>query len=265
MSDETSIFFTLITGASSGIGKALANELARKGQNLFLVALPGNGLDNFAKELIKNFGVKVEYLTVDLTAPETPQLIYGHAIKRGLKIKILINNAGNGHVGKFEEMSQTKIEEMIHLNIRALTMLSLLFVKDMKTVEGAHILNVGSFGAYTPVAYKSVYLATKSYVYYFTRSLMQEYHTTKINFSVLMPGAVVTNGEVEERIKNAGFLGKFSSLTPEYVAKFTVKAMIKGRFSILPGYVNRAIFRISACLPSGILLYITRHIFNKTC
>ncbi len=264
MMDADAKYFTLITGASSGIGRSLAIECAKRGQNLFLVALPGDDFERFAIELGHNYNIQVECLGIDLTTPDAPQKIYDYSVKSRLNVNILINNAGNGHVGKFEEMKQEKVDEMINLNLRALTLINLLFINKMRGYEKAQILNVGSLGAYTPIAFKSVYIATKSYVYYFTRSLQQEYRNTNIKFSVLMPGAVVTNGEVEARIKNAGFFGKMSSLTPEFVAKYTLKSMDEGRFSILPGYGNRAIFRFSACIPSGFLLYITRKVFAKT-
>jgi len=217
MSSESENYYTLITGASSGIGKALAIECARRGMNLFLIALPGNGFDSFAQTIRDEYKVKVDILKIDLTQSEAPQQIYDHAKKMGYSVNMLFNNAGNGHLGKFEDMQPAKIEDMIHLNLRALTIISLLFIGEMKTMKKASVLNVGSLGAYTPIAYKSVYAATKSYVYYFTKSLQQEYASTNIQFSVLMPGAVVTNDAIKQRIKKAGFFGKLSSLTPEYV------------------------------------------------
>ncbi|NCC73402.1 MAG: SDR family NAD(P)-dependent oxidoreductase [Sphingobacteriia bacterium] len=264
MNNETSPYYTLITGASSGIGHELAKECAGRGHNLFLIALPGNGFVDFVKGLKQHYGVEVDYLVEDLTLSDTPVKVYNYAKNKGLKINILINNAGNGHVGKFEVMNTIKVEEMIHLNLRALTIMTLLFIKDMETYTNAHILNVGSLGAYTPVAYKTVYMATKSFVYYFTQSLRQEYRHSKIKFSVLMPGAVITNPEVELRIKKAGFLGRVSALTPQCVAKYTIHKMDKGKFAIMPGTINRLIFNVSAFLPSGILLYITRQVFRKT-
>jgi uncharacterized protein len=264
MSSESENQYTLITGASSGIGKALAIECAGRGMNLFLIALPGNGFDKFAQDLNREYKVKVDYLTLDLTESNAPHKIYDHAKKMGYRVNMLFNNAGNGHVGRFEEMQTEKVEEMLHLNLRALTVICLLFISDMKTMKKAHVLNVGSLGAYTPIAYKSVYVATKSYVYYFTKSLQQEYASTNIRFSVLMPGAVITNAEVKKRIRDSGFLGKLSALSPQYVAKYTLNAMDNGSFTIMPGFANRAIFNVSACIPSGFLLYITRKVFNKS-
>ncbi len=264
MDSEYSTFYTLITGASSGIGKALAIECAKRGMNLFLVALPDAGFDELAIELQRDHNIKVSCFAIDLTLPDAPQQVFQYSVGNGFKVNMLINNAGNGHIGKFEEMSMEKVNEMINLNIRALTTLTLLYINEMKMMEKACVVNVGSLGAYTPIAYKSVYMATKSFVYYFSKSLYHEYADTKIRFSVLMPGAVVTNSEVEARIKDTGFIGRISTLTPEYVAQYTMKCLDKGEFVIMPGTMNRLIFAVSSLIPSGILLYITQKVFNKS-
>lgn len=264
MGSSSKAYFTLITGASSGIGKALAIECAQRNMNLFLVALPDNGLEELALQLEHDYNIKVFHQAIDLTRPEAPQMVYDQAISNHIQVNMLINNAGNGHVGKFDEMTMNKVDEMIQLNLRALTVLSLLFIKEMKALPRAHIVNVGSLGAYTPIAYKCVYIATKSFVYYFTKSLQQEYASTNIRFSVLMPGAVITNTEVEKRIKDSGFLGKISSLTPQHVARYTMNRIDKGKFTIMPGAMNRVIFSISSCIPSGVLLHITRKVFDKS-
>ncbi len=255
--------FTLITGASSGIGKALAAECASRGMNLFLVSLPGDGLDGFVNELEQKHGILTKYLTLDLTRSEAPQIVYDYAQNMGLRVNMVFNNAGIGHTGNFHEMKRDEIEDMIDLNLRALTSITLLFLKDMIQRNEGHILNVGSLGAYTPMAYKSVYLASKSYVYFFTAALHDEYRDTNLNFSVLMPGAVATSDHVKQRVKESGFFGKISLLEPAAVAKYTLDKMEKGRFTIMPGVINRSIFRISKLVPNGVLLAITGKVFGQ--
>ncbi|MFP4470565.1 MAG: SDR family NAD(P)-dependent oxidoreductase, partial [Bacteroidales bacterium] len=227
--------FTLITGASLGIGKALAAECASRGMNLFLVSLPGDGLDDFVTELEQKHGISTKYLTLDLTRSEAPQIVYDYARNMGLNINCVFNNAGIGHTGNFHDMKREEVEEMINLNLRALTSITLLFLKDMIQQNEGHILNVGSLGAYTPIAFKSVYLASKSYVYFFTAALQQEYRHTNLKFSVLMPGAVATSDHVKKRVKESGFFGRLSLLSPESVAKYTLDKMEKGKFTIMPG------------------------------
>lgn len=255
--------YTLITGAGSGIGKALARESAARGKNLFLVSLPGDGLKQFIHELSHEFGIKTAYLSVDLTDRTATQSVYDFALEKDLQINCLINNAGIGHAGNFHEMKTEQVQEMINLNLRALTTLSLLFIRDMIRNNEGHILNVGSLGGYVPVAYKSVYLATKSYVYFFTSALKEEYKKSPLKFSVLMPGGVMTNDHVKERVKKAGLVSRKAVLTPEYVAKFTLDKIEKGKFTIMPGILSRSIFSVSNIVPSGVLLIIMKRVFGN--
>ncbi|MDD2632032.1 MAG: SDR family NAD(P)-dependent oxidoreductase [Bacteroidales bacterium] len=256
--------YILITGASSGIGRALAAEGASRGHNLFLVALPHDGLDDFVQEMKEKHKVEVKYNTTDLTQKDAPQKIYEEAAAAGIRVGTLINNAGMGHAGNFHEMTHEQLDSMIHLNLRALTHFTHLFIRDMVARNDGHILNVGSLGAYTPVAYKSVYLASKSYVYYFTGALREEYGDTNLKFSVLMPAAVATSKKVKQRVKDSGVMGKITLLTPEYVARYTFDKMEKGKFTIMPGLASRAIFSISKWVPSGVLLKVTQRVFNKS-
>ncbi len=255
--------FTLITGASLGIGKALATECAGRGMNLFLVSLPGDGLENFLRELAQQFGIVTEYLCIDLTRESSANAVYEYAKIRNIQVNILINNAGIGHAGDFHHMDTIQIQEMIDLNLRALTTLSLLFIRDMIKNNHGHILNVGSLGAYTPVAYKSVYLATKSFVFFFTSALREEYKKTPLKFSVLMPAGVLTNDNVKERVKKAGVLSKLSVLSPEYVARYTLNKMAKGKFTIMPGHMSQMIFTVSKIIPNGVLLAIMKKVFGN--
>lgn len=255
--------YILITGASSGIGRALAAEAASRGHNLFLVALPEDGLGDFVESIKEKHRIKVKYRTLDLTQHEAPQKIYEEAVAAGIRVGTLINNAGMGHAGYFHEMSLEQLDTMIHLNIRALTRFTYLFIKDMVARNNGHILNVGSLGAYTPVAYKSVYMGSKSYVYYFTGALREEYCDTNLKFNVLMPAAVDTSKKVKQRVKDSGIMGKFTLLTPEYVARYTFDKMEKGKFTIMPGLASRAIFNFSKWMPSGLLLKVTQRVFNN--
>lgn len=263
MTKDSSENYTLITGASSGIGKALATECADRGMNLYLISLPNDGLDQFVGMLEKKYGIQVQYITLDLTRSDAPKIVFDYAKNMNFHVDVLFNNAGIGHVGNFHEMKPEDVKVMIDLNLRALSNMTLLFLKKMIERKKGHIVNVSSLGAYMPVAFKSVYLASKSYVYYFTAALRQEYKTSGIKFSVLMPGAVATSDHVKKRVDGSGFLGKLSVLSPEEVAKYTLNKMEKGKFAIMPGQVTRSIFQVSKFLPSGVLLAITQKVFNQ--
>ncbi|NQU53244.1 MAG: SDR family NAD(P)-dependent oxidoreductase [Bacteroidetes bacterium] len=164
--------YALITGASAGLGKQFAIECAKRKFNLFLVSLPESGLENFSEFLIKNYNVNVKFLSIDLTKNESPQTVFDFTEKNNMTIDILVNNAGVGFNGKFEKLTAELIDEMIMLNIRAATLLLFLFLPNMKLLDKAYILNISSFAGFTPLPYKCVYAASKTYLLFLTRAII---------------------------------------------------------------------------------------------
>lgn len=255
-------YFTLITGASRGIGKAIAGEMALRGHNLALHSLPGEQLEKIAEELEKAHGITVKIFEIDLTETDGPMRLYNEFIDRGLKINILINNAGIGMEGPLESFSRQDIDNMIFLNVRALTLLTSFFTPELKKTR-SFILNISSFGCYIATPYKSVYLASKTYIYYFTRALEAEFKGTSVKTCVFVPGGVRTSRKVLNRIEQAGWMSKRTSLSPEEVACKGIKAMFRGKNVWMPGRLTRFIFSMCLFVPEGIILAITRNIFRR--
>jgi len=170
--------FTLITGAGSGIGLAMAAECAKRNHKLFMISLPDKTLVRAARYFEKKYGIKTHILEIDLTELDGPQRVKSFADSRNLKINFLINNAGIGIDGFVGTYSQKNIDDMIFLNIRALTSITNLFLPVLKSQDSSYILNVSSFASYIPIAYKSIYVASKSYVFFFTESLKTELEGT---------------------------------------------------------------------------------------
>lgn len=254
-------YYTLITGASRGIGRAIATEMASRGHNLALHSLPGEGLDIFSENLKKEFGINVLKFENDLTEKDGPLKLRDAVENSGISINILVNNAGIGIEGPLESCNKF-IDSIIFLNIRALTMLTCYFLPELKKTD-SHILNLSSFGIYIPTPYKSVYLASKSYIYYFTRALDAELKGTSVKTCVIMPAAVRTNDKVLERIHRAGWLSRISSLSAEEVASRGIKAMLRGKKVYIPGVFTRFIFGLGNMLPQGIIQAVTRNIFRR--
>jgi short-subunit dehydrogenase len=152
---------------------------------------------------------------------------------------------------------------MIMLNVRALTLLTVFFTPELKTHNRSYILNISSFGGYIPTAYKSVYLATKSYVYFFTRALESELNGSHVKTCVAVPSAVRTNKNVLDRIERNGRFSQESVLNPEEVAAEVIKGMFKGRKVILPGKLSSLFFGVALIVPEGILMWLTRRIFRN--
>jgi short-subunit dehydrogenase len=255
-------YYTLITGASRGIGRAMACEMAMRGHNLALHSLPGEQLNQVAGELEETYGIKISTFEIDLTETDGPLRLYNEFIDRGLKINILINNAGIGMEGPLESFSHRDIDNMIFLNVRALTLLTFFFTPELKKTK-SFILNISSFGCYVATPYKSVYLASKTYIYYFTRALEAEFKGSSVKTCVFVPGGVRTSTMVLKRMEKAGWMSKSTSLSPEEVAFKGIRAMFRGKNVWMPGKLTRFIFSMCLFVPEGIILAITRNIFRR--
>jgi len=158
--------YTLITGAGSGIGRALAVDAARRGWNLILTALPEEDLDQLSEKLKKEYKIDVKFFEIDLTKQEAPLKVFLWCQNQCLNVNRLVNNAGIISSGRpFEEDSYTFYEKMMGVNVVAVTLLTRVFLPELKKHSHAGILNVGSTGSFVPFPYKTVYGATKSFIY----------------------------------------------------------------------------------------------------
>ncbi len=210
--------FTLITGASCGIGRSIARELAGRGYNQFLVALPGSGLREVCTAIEDDFGISAFCMELDLSDISNIELLRITLKEKGISPTILVNNVGVGYGGDIGLYSNDQILEMIKLNIVAATLLVNMFVSELQKNGTSYIVNMGSFGGFLPLPYKSIYGASKSYIYYFSRAISHELRSKGIKVAVVMPGAVPTNEVVKDRIKKLGFKGRLSSTDPDKLA-----------------------------------------------
>jgi uncharacterized protein len=259
MGSENSTY-AVITGASSGIGMAIAKEIAFRKHNLVLHSLPDQGLPGFCAELESLNKIHALSYEGDLTSENGPENLFEFVKNNSLRVNILVNNAGIGFEGPIESYSKKQIDNMILLNIRAVTLLTSFFTPELKTHSESYIMNISSFGAYLPTAYKSVYLASKSYLYFFTRALESELAGSAPNTCVVVPASVRTNKIVLDRIKRNGWFSRKLALSPEEVAAIVVTGMFKGRKVIIPGKLSTLFFRVGLFVPEGILMWLTRRI-----
>jgi uncharacterized protein len=256
-------FFTVITGASTGMGRAFAKEFASRKHDLVLSSLPDEGLQQLGREIEESYKVKVFCFETDLTETDGPQSLFEFVRDKNLKVNILVNNAGIGFDGPIENYSVADIDRMILLNIRALTHLTYFFTTELKSHPRSYILFLGSFGSFLPTAYKSVYLATKSYIFYLSRALRSEFRDSSLKTCILVPSAVRTNKHTLDRIKRGGWAGQASALSPEDVAAVGVRGLFKGRKVIIPGTLTNIFFTIGQLVPEGIVLWLTHRIFSN--
>jgi len=258
-------YYTLITGASSGLGKALAIEMAMRGYNLVLAALPETGLESFCKNLREEYDVSVFCFENDMTQKDAPLKLRQYTQDEGLKINILINNLGVGFGGDIGNYSQEQIESMIFMNIWLTTLLTNLYITDLQSYPNAKLLNIGSYGGLIPLPHKSIYSASKSYIFHFSQAIKEELRGSGIHVSVAMPGPMLTNNLVIERINKAGAKAKYTSIEPEKAARLIIKGFLNGRTLIIPGRLYHGFYKISGLMPYSLLKILVRNTFKGIC
>lgn len=223
----------LITGASSGIGKEIANIHAEKGGDLVIVARSKDKLEKLKTELESKHSVKVMVIVKDLGLPEAPKEIYDEVKKAGIQIDYLVNNAGFGGLGKFHERDWTQDLAMINLNIVALTALTRLFLPDFVKRNSGKILNVSSTASLMPGPLQAVYYASKAYVTSFSNAIAEELHDTNITVTTLMPGATETEfGRVSGMDKTSMFQRTANARS---VAEDGYNGMLAGKLNVISG------------------------------
>lgn len=230
---------TVITGASSGLGKAFAHEFAQRGHHLILVSLPGEGLSLVAHQLQYLYPpLKVHHYEADLSQRHAIEAFAGWLKEHDMGVNFLVNNAGIGGSMAFQEADADRIDSIIQLNVRGTALLTRALLPLMLHNTRAFILNVSSIAAFSPLPYKMVYPATKAFIYSFSRGLNAEFYQRGLQVSVVHPGAMPTNDDIKARIQKHGWLGRLSSTSPEYVACYAINAAYSGETVIVPGTLN---------------------------
>ena len=226
--------YTLITGASSGIGYELAKLFAKDKHNLILVARSENKLLEIKEELTKNNDIDVLVYPYDLSKVENILELREKIKKENIFVNNLVNNAGFGDSSEFVSADINKINQMVDLNMKSLTNLSYYFGKDMKENRRGRILNVASVAAYLAGPYMAVYYATKAYVFSFSMALNIEMKKYNVSVSILCPGPTDTNFIAVTESKNPETFNKHRMKT-EKVAKIAYKKMMKNKTVINTG------------------------------
>ncbi len=245
---------TLITGASSGIGKELAHIHAETGGDLVIVARRKEKLNELKEELESKYSINVVTIAKDLTESEAAQEIHTEVCEQGLTIHYLINNTGFGGHGKFHERPWEKDLAMIQLNIIALSALTRLFLPDMVKRNEGKILNVSSTASLMPSPLQAVYFATKAYVTFFSNAIAEELHNTSVTVTALLPGATETEFASTSGMDKTDLFKK--TVGPRSVAEDGYNGMLKGKLDVISGLtvMQRIMIAMTPFVPKRIVL-----------
>lgn len=247
----------LITGASSGIGKALAEEFANHGADLLIAARSEGKLAALQAELEQKYKVHVFYTSVDLTEENGCRRLYDYAKEKQLAVDILINNAGMGDAGEYEKSDWDKDCRIIRLNVLAVMHLCRLFLPDMTAGKQGTIVNIASTLAFAPTAWEAVYAASKAFILSFSQALYEETKGSGVRVLTICPG--MTNTDF---FRSAGFgLGSFRLAAPEDFAAFAYKQIMKKKPVSVHRFSNQITALFSRLAPRGTV----RRCFARAC
>lgn len=239
----------LVTGASTGIGAAFAQRLAREHRDLVVVARNRERLEALARELHKEHGARVEVLAADLTDPAELQIV--ETVVEDADLELLVNNAGFGTVGSFAELDVAKEDEEVRLNVVALLRLTRAALPGMIARHRGAVINVSSMAAFQADPYNATYGATKAFVNSFTEALSEELRGTGVAVQALCPGFTRTEFQERAGIDVSG-IPSMAWMSPEAVVEASLDALRRGQLICIPGMANRTVMTLSSTFPRSV-------------
>ena len=229
----------VITGATQGIGRALAEEFARDGHTLVLVARDETKLAATARSLTEAHGVGVKVFACDLGSPESCADVENALRRFGLYADILVNNAALMTAGFFQDADPAKLRQIVDLDVQAVVDLTRRFLPGMIARQKGGVLNVASVEGFMPIPYQATYAAAKAFVLSFTRALAYETMGTGVRVSALAPGATTTAMHAKAGAEHSRYVQLFPVMAPEDVARIGYRKFKRGKKIIVTGWFNR--------------------------
>ena len=249
----------LVTGASSGIGEAFARALAARGRRLVLVARRGDRLAQLARELGGDAAVLA--VTLDLARPGAEDELAARVSAAGIDVDLLVNNAGVGHTGNFQEEPPDRLLGMVDLNVRSVVALTRRFLPAMVERRGGAIVNVVSMSAFQPVPFLATYAATKAFVLSLTEALAIELAGTGVKVQALCPGNIPTEFQQVAGTERVAFT-RTPSMSPAEVAAVSLRALDRGQVVVIPGTRDRFMVALQRFAPRRLVLRIAAGLFR---
>ena len=254
--------YILITGASSGIGYEMAQQLAALKYNLILTARSEDKLASMQQDLSSRYGIDVHYIAKDLGNREQAAQLFYQIKSANYDVSHLINNAGFGNYGNFVDTSLEEELNMIDLNIGSLVVLTKLFAKDMAGRKSGRIMNVSSVLAFLPFPYQSVYSATKSFVLAFSETLAAELEGTGVVVTTLVPGLTET-AFISPEMRETNMLKSNKPTPVKTVAAAGVKLLLHGKGKKVVGFQNRFNSILPGIVPSALMMKIKKNLASQ--
>jgi short-subunit dehydrogenase len=231
--------YTLITGASGGIGYELADIFAREKHNVILVARSEGKLQELKKKLESSYDIQAQVLVADLSKSDAVRRLYETTESRGWNVDILVNNAGFGALGEFALSDWSRQAEMIQVNITALTELTRLYLPHMLARKSGKIMNVASTAAFQAGPLMSVYYATKAYVLSFSEGLSEELQGTGVSVTALCPGPTESGFAQTAKMTDIPLLQTIKLPSSRDVAEYGYQAMMSEKVIAVHGFTNK--------------------------
>ena len=256
--------YALVTGASRGIGRALALALAQRGYDLLLVARSEDQLRALALEIGNKHQHQSHLLALDLATPGAAETVAAWALAHTGELAVLVNNAGHGFWGRFEQLGLAEQQNMLQLNMLLPVALTHALLPALCRQPRAYILNVASTAAYQAVPSLTLYAASKAFLLSFSRGLRYELKDTPVSVTCLSPGATIT--DFADRAGMGAELQKTAakvSMMPDAVALAAVKGLLAGEAEVVPGLLNKVSVGLTSVVPKRLTEKIAAGIYEK--
>lgn len=242
--------YAVVTGASTGLGRCIALELAGRGINTVLTALPGEGLPDVC-QACRDAGTESHGFEFDIT-DKTALTDFVKKVNAEYDVFILVNNAGVGGSKRYGDATMKYVDTIIQVNVAATALMTHELLPNLKKNAGSYILNISSMAGIIPTGYKTVYPASKAFIRHFSLGMREELKPDGISVSFAVLGPMPTKAEIISRINRQGFIGKALSVSPERVAKACIAGMLRKKRVIAPGVLNSLSFRLVKLVPEHI-------------
>jgi short-subunit dehydrogenase len=253
----------LITGASSGIGKALAENFAKDGYDLILAARSVSKMQIQAADLQSRFKITATVIGADLETNDGAAKLHAEVKARGVTLSALVNNAGYGTFGEFKDSALGPELAMMQLNMNTVVSLSKLFLPDLLATRGK-LLNVASTAAFQPGPYMAVYYATKSFVLSFSEAIASELEDTGVTVTALCPGPTASGFQDKADMGHSALVKGKKLPTSEEVAELGYRAMQRGQRVYIPGFMNWFLAQSLRVTPRNLATKVVKQLSKPT-